>query len=73
MTINARLTIRRDAEKAREKALPESSYVEKIGYELGWTQAQFASVLNWIEARFGEAELEEIIGFVGMTPVHSGN
>ena len=72
MTINARLTIQRDAEKALAKTDFTTPH-EEAAYQLGWTQSQFVSVLHWIESRFGEAELEEIIGFVGMTPVHSGN
>ena len=72
MTVNAILTIECDAKDASEKKqFSDKDYALRVAYELGWTQSMAASILNRIEARYGEDALLKILDSVGISPVYS--
>lgn len=68
MTVNALLTVQRDAEYAADK-YGHKEHAMNVAYQLGWTQSAFSAVLNQIAAHYGENDLLKILDRVNVMPM----
>ena len=76
MTVNATLTVERHSQYAKEYAVKKVGYSETDHFGLaafsqGWTESAFASLINNIEAKYGEDALLKLLDNINMSPVYS--
>lgn len=76
MTVNATMTVERHAEYAKEYAKTKVGYSETdihglAAFSQGWTESAFASLINQIEAKYGEDALLKLLDNIQMSPVYS--